>query len=122
MLDWPLKAGLKTKESFDITPDELMQKIADEPNVDVKTKMMSKLKVLQKPFFIINKNKPASAQNIQRFKTELEAAQWIKKNGPMFSHGGKAFEIYKGDPDQLGESVITELNVAGEKTDQLLYY
>ena len=112
----------KTKESFDITPDELMQKIADEPNVDIKAKMMSKLKVLQKPFFIINKNKPASAQNIQRFKTELEAAEWIKKNGPMFSHGGKAFEIYKGDPDQLGESVITELNVAGEKTDQLLYY
>ena len=111
------------KESpLGMTADDLLQQVADEPSVSKKAKLLSKLRILQKPYFIINRNKPASAQTIQRFKTELEAAEWIKQNGPMFSHGGRAFEIYKGDPAQLDESVITELNVAGEKTNALLYY
>ena len=110
------------KESpFGVTADELLQQVSDEPSISKKAKLLSKLKILQKPWFVINRNKPASQQNIQRFKTELDAAEWIKQNGPMFSHGGRAFEIYKGDPAQLDESVITELNVAGEKTNALLY-
>ena len=93
-----------TENAFGITQSELMQKIKDEPNVGIKAKLLAKLKILQKPYFIINKNKPASDQNIQRFKTELEAAKWLQKNGPMFSHGGRDFEIYKGDPEQLSEA------------------